>query len=675
MILNEREIKILEKFYNKSELSIYELAKEFNVSERMIRYNIDRINDVLSFIRISPIKKSSKGTIILNIEGKENKILEIIKKLEPLDKNKKITIIQWLILFSKEKITITYLTKYFDLSRGTIINYLNELKKRLEVKGIKIENDNGLYLKGDKENLENYRFNILFDDIKYIYKEDDNEISVKLNEIIFQNIDKNTFKSIKQFIDEIISDFKLNVNDINYRILFTRFLIIFIEKSKSTKEYVIKESDKKYVLNKLRLLNLTSKVTEQMIEQIIDLVAWIKQSDNYQEKDVNIGVVVKSIISQVEAKINKNITKDKLLFEFLLQHVNALISRIDNGYMLDAQTLDESYKKKDAFFYIIKDSMGLLNNVLNKKIDDDEIHLLKIHFLASIERINRLELKPVEVAVITSFGSGSNKILVDNIQNRFYIKVSYVGSIYNFNKALKNNLNIKYILTTVKLDEKEYEDKIIVNISPVITEKERQTLLKLGFKSNINKILLSNIVDIVRRSSEKLDYEKFISELLNNFGDKIVNDIEILDEYENILKEENIIFNYDAKDIYDALEKGCSLLEGEFTDKSYTKDILSIYEKNNSHIIRYNGLILPHTKNNNNVHKTGVSIISLKEPVNIKETGEMIDTVVSFSIKDEKKSLDIISNLINMVFKSEFKEILNEKNKYKIVEYLKNYKL
>ena len=43
MILNEREIKILEKFYNKSELSIYELAKEFNVSERMIRYNIDRI--------------------------------------------------------------------------------------------------------------------------------------------------------------------------------------------------------------------------------------------------------------------------------------------------------------------------------------------------------------------------------------------------------------------------------------------------------------------------------------------------------------------------------------------------------------------------------------------------------------------------------------------------------
>lgn len=675
MILNEREIKILEKFYNKSELSIYELAKEFNVSERMIRYNIDRINDVLSFIRISPIKKSSKGTIILNIEGKENKILEIIKKLEPLDKNKKITIIQWLILFSKEKITITYLTKYFDLSRGTIINYLNELKKRLEVKGIKIENDNGLYLKGDRENLENYRFNILFDDIKYIYKEDDNEISVKLNEIIFQNIDKNTFKSIKQFIDEIISDFKLSVNDINYRILFTRFLIIFIEKSKSTKEYVIKESDKKYVLNKLRLLNLTSKVTEQMLEQIIDLVAWIKQSDNYQEKDVNIGVVVKNIISQVEAKINKNITKDKLLFEFLLQHVNALISRIDNGYMLDAQTLDESYKKKDVFFYIIKDSMGLLNNVLNKKIDDDEIHLLKIHFLASIERINRLELKPVEVAVITSFGSGSNKILVDNIQNRFYIKVSYVGSIYNFNKALKNNLNIKYILTTVKLDEKEYEDKIIVNISPVITEKERQTLLKLGFKSNINKILLSNIVDIVRRSSEKLDYEKFISELLNNFGDKIVNDIEILDEYENILKEENIIFNYDAKDIYDALEKGCSLLEGEFTDKSYTKDILSIYEKNNSHIIRYNGLILPHTKNNNNVHKTGVSIISLKEPVNIKETGEMIDTVVSFSIKDEKKSLDIISNLINMVFKSEFKEILNEKNKYKIVEYLKNYKL
>ena len=61
MILNEREVKILEKFYNNRTVYIADLSKEFSVSERMIRYNIDEINTLLEFIKTKPIKKIGKG--------------------------------------------------------------------------------------------------------------------------------------------------------------------------------------------------------------------------------------------------------------------------------------------------------------------------------------------------------------------------------------------------------------------------------------------------------------------------------------------------------------------------------------------------------------------------------------------------------------------------------------
>lgn len=670
MILNEREIRILEKFYNNSQISIVDLAQEFKVSQRMIRYNIERINDILKLIKMSPIKKSKKGSFILNMQDKTTKIFEIIKRLEGLDKQKRIILIQLLIIYSKKRINIQQLTQYFEVSRGTIINYINELKKNLSSKDLDIVNIKGLQIVGNTEILEKYKFNILYDNVRYIY-DDESYFSTKLKEIVFETLDKNFLKKIKIFVNDIINDFKLNINDVNYRIMFSKLLIIFLEKN-SVKNISLSGAEVKYVKQKLENLKLIQYTTENMIFQVSDLVVWIKSFETLS--DINIDLLVKNIINNVESKIEKNISKDKLLFEFLLQHIKALIYRITNGYKLEENVLDEANKKKDKLYFAIKDSMNIVNEVLNKQIEYDEIHLLKIHFLASIERMNKLELKPIEVAIVTALGSGSNRILVDNIQNRFFIKVSYIGSIFNLNKILKKNTNIKYILTTVNLDEKDYKDYIIVNISPIITENDKEKLLKLGFKSNTNKILLSNIIDIVRRSTDNLDYEKLICELLENFGDKITNDIDNKHNYEEILKNKNILFDYNAKDIVDAITKGCNMLEEEYTNATYTKDVLNIFLNHNSNIIRYNGVILPHTKNNGNVFKTGVSIITLKEPVVILETNEFIDTIVTFSIKDEKKSLDVISDVINMVFKLEFKNILKAKDKIKILEYLKTYK-
>lgn len=671
-MLNNREIRILEKFCNNKELNIVELSKEFKVSDRMIRYNIERINDILKVIKIPPIKKSQKGSFILDISNKREKIIKLIKSIEGLDKTQRFIIIQLMILYSNKNITKSFLTNYFDVSRGTITNYINELKGVLKSKNLYIVNNKGLKIVGDMDLIEKYQFNLLYENIQSIYKEEDSEFSIKIQGIIFETLDDKFLRKIKYFVNEIVNDFKISISDVNYRILFAKLLIIFLKK-KTVDNRKLDSKEFEYVKTKFNNLELIEYSNENMLLQVSDLVCWIKSYE--VTNDINMELLVKNIIKNVESKISQNISKDKLLFDFLLQHIKALIYRLSNGYKLEEFTLDENIKKEDELYFIIKDSIRIINDILNKQIEDDEIHLLKIHFLASIDRISRLERKPIEVAVVTSLGNGSNKILVDNIQNRFYINVSYIGSIFNLSKMLNKNPNIKYILTTLQLDEKEYPNYTIVNISPIITESDKEKLLRLGFKSNTNKILLSNVVDIVRRSSENLNYEKLISELLKSFGDKIVNDIDTKLDVDGILKEKNILFDYETRDILDAIKKGCELLEGEYTDKTYTEDVLKIFINQNSNIIRYKGVILPHTTNKGNVIKTGISIIVLKKPLFIKESEELIDTIVTFSIRNEKESLDTISDVINMIFKGEFKNILVTRDKHKILEYLKTYKL
>ena len=157
---------------------------------------------------------------------------------------------------------------------------------------------------------------------------------------------------------------------------------------------------------------------------------------------------------------------------------------------------------------------------------------------------------------------------------------------------------------------------------------------------------------------------------MTNFNDRIINDVSEFIGNEDVLLPKNIIFDYEAADITDAIEKCCKSLEGEYTDATYTKEVLDIFANNHQHIIRYNGVILPHTRNKGNVYKNGVSILKLKNPVIINDTKEKIDTVVSFVIKDEKNISNKISNVINKVFRVQFKKMMKEKNKISIINYL-----
>ena len=670
MILNEREVKILEKFYNNEIISLTELAKEFSVSERMIRYNINEINTLLEFIKINPIKKIGKSKYLL--ESNSEKLLDIIKELEPIGKSKRQILIQMYILYSKNKLKIKDFIEKFQLTRVSINSDIKEINKILIIRGFRIVNKNGLSFCGNTENIKKYKIFLLSEQLESLLSEETSGYLNILKEIIFSMINEKTFIRIKKFVNDVLNENKIKVDDLNYKYFYSEVVNTFINDI----EYDIKLEnlvDKEYVIKKFKELKLLKDLENKKIEEISNLVTWIKSYERYEDffQDLlNIEMLVKNIIKTVESKILIPITKDKLLEEFLIQHLKELIYRTRKGYKLKDYIVEE--KEEDKLYLIIKKSLELITQQLGSEIEKDEIHLLKIHFLASMERINKLKIIPLEIIIITSLGSGSKKILIDNIKSQFLVNVVYVGPLYRLSLVLKEYKNVNYILTTIDIEESKYKNKEIVKINTILSADDKQKLTSLGFRSNNNKINLSNLIDIISKNCGIENKNNLIENLMNNFNDRIVNDISEFSGNEDTLLLKNIIFDYEAIDINDAIKKCCEKLEEDYTDSTYTKDVLDIYKHNQMQIIRFNGVLLPHAVNKNNVYKNGVSILKLKTPVTIEKTKDKIDTIVCFAIRDKNNIGNDISNIINKVLRPKFKKIIKDKDKIGIINYLIN---
>ena len=485
-------------------------------------------------------------------------------------------------------------------------------------------------------------------------------------------INEKTYIRIKKFVNDVLNENKIKVDDLNYKYFYSEVVNTFINDI----EYDIKLEnlvDKEYVIKKFKELKLLKDLENKKIEEISNLVTWMKSYERYEDffQDLlNIEVSVKNIIKTVESKILIPITKDKLLEEFLIQHLKELIYRTRKGYKLKDYIVEE--KEEDKLYLIIKKSLELITQQLGSEIEKDEIHLLKIHFLASMERINKLKIVPLEIIIITSLGSGSKKILIDNIKSQFLVNVVYVGPLYRLSLVLKEYKNVNYILTTIDIEESKYKNKEIVKINTILSADDKQKLTSLGFRSNNNKINLSNSIDIISKNCGIENKNNLIENLMNNFNDRIVNDISEFSGNEDTLLLKNIIFDYEAIDINDAIKKCCEKLEEDYTDSTYTKDVLDIYKHNQMQIIRFNGVLLPHAVNKNNVYKNGVSILKLKTPVTIEKTKDKIDTIVCFAIRDKNNIGNDISNIINKVLRPKFKKIIKDKDKIGIINYLIN---
>lgn len=679
-MLNNREIKILEIFSSSEEVFIKQLKEKFGISERMVRYDIEKINFVLSIFNIKPIYRSKSGTFKLDCDSKINKIKDIVKETEPVTIEKRRNLIKLLLITAVKKINISDLMEKFDTSRITINSDLNRIKKEFEEKEIKLNTKKGIILEGKISNLIKYRVEKISECLNYLKNIKNKTIyGIKIEEIFKENLGIEEVKTLSDFLKKVLSKLNFSATDENYKTMLS--YIILLQSENFHEEInnficidggIIKEWDEYDTIKKeVKNYGLNEIFKEQDIFIITDLVIKISscnKDSQFYENWIDIDILVKNLIENINNRLDVDISKDRLLFEYLRQHLNPFFYRVKNEYTLNDKFIQDLEFTKNNLFYLIKESLNILTNILKKDIPDKEIFLLTLHFKASIERVANNNMKVKRIIIISTLGYGISQILVDNISSLFNVEIVAVTPYFKLKETLLNNKNIDYIITTMDIEDKNSYDIPILKVNPIFTIEDRKKMLDVGFVSNNKKVLISELIEIIEEEAKIRNKEKLIKKLENKMKGRIINDIVEKEEEKDIITDESIIFSYDAKNIEEAVKYTCSLLEKKgYISSSYTKSILDILRNHTSYMIIHNGIILPHSKNKNNVFKTSGILLELKNEFELN--GNAIKYIFTFAIKDKEKELNRVSKIINKIFKEELVEIMKTKNKDKIVKY------
>mgnify|MGYP006309623341 FL=1 len=122
----------------------------------------------------------------------------------------------------------------------------------------------------------------------------------------------------------------------------------------------------------------------------------------------------------------------------------------------------------------------------------------------------------------------------------------------------------------------------------------------------------------------------------------------------------------------EAIEKSGNLLkEKGYVNNNYVNSLITAFKKYNSYMLISDKIAIPHARNNKDILKTGMVLITLKEKVKVP-SGKELKTLLTFSSFDNLEHLDALSEFSDLLLNSSFKEfIVNAQSPEEIRTFIK----
>lgn len=215
-MLNNRCSDMLKLIINSNDsIIINDIAEKYNISSRTVRYDLDRIDEYLKEMNLTPlIRKQNEGISVYLSEKEINKLLDSLKEVTTygyvMSQNERVIYIICELLEKNEYTTINSLADKMFVSRGTINNDLKEVRKLLKKKNISLESVKGKGLKavGEEVKLRSIASNIMFESSNVT-----NLFNINLIKM-FKDMDiefiSNLIKAAEKQMGNTLSDYSFN---------------------------------------------------------------------------------------------------------------------------------------------------------------------------------------------------------------------------------------------------------------------------------------------------------------------------------------------------------------------------------------------------------------------------------------------------------------------------------
>lgn len=714
MELNNRCFKILRTLFEKDDyVSVKKLSKELGYSERIIRYNVEKIEEYLRNKKYSFLYRNyKKGLIIIKNKQSENFYREYLNIAPPYEykysAKERCSFIIGYLLKRNGYTPIEKLANELLASVSTITKDLENVEKWLGDK-------NTLLIKKTGKGIT-----IQIDEIKRraLYRELTDEIltpSSVINYINNISLDERTntlllddlFKDLSSgYLIEQIQYLEKELGEIFSDETFSSLLIhlamiVYRVKNNSA----LKEITGETTLNNSIEYTLTSQMAEN-IKNHFDIaipneeiyyftvhllgakVITKKTKFKFNELETieirNIAVKMVEEISKLYA-VDFNEKKDDVI-DGLITHLIPTVYRIKYKKRISNPIYPEMEQKYSDLLENTKIVCRHLSEYCKEEINEQEVSYIAMHFLAALHnKLNKKTNIPKAIVVCGS-GYGTAQVVAMQLSSLFNVEIKAIVSQREIINLDKSSKNFDYIISTVNIANLKKDDYI--KISPMFNHNdflEINKYLRAKFiKSKIDYSqleLAGTLANISMKYNPKvnklqLQYE-ILLELINqnkNNTPEYTNESEI--NLKDLITPSFIRLNVLCTTWQEAIIKGTEILEEKnFITDSYKIAIIKSIEEMGPQMVIVPGIVLAHLAPGKFCKKLGFSITTLKKPVIFGfPRHDPVKVVITLSLVNEHIYKKALMQLFNILQNRNTRNVLiNASSKNEILDLIKQY--
>lgn len=648
-MFNRRMLNIIGYLKSHKKSTYKEVAADLKISERSVRYDVDRINDVLSLEHLPEIEKHSKGVLIYpeNLElkgfGDGGEVVFTSKE--------RMSILLLLLMIRNEDLKISRVSEQLRVSRSTIKNDMDALQEMLKKEGMEIEYSGHFYLSGPKlkrTTLMNQEFRKY---INYLINPftDYNSYEFYCIHIIHKAFLGISIAGVVMAVDELLEELGCTLTSSSYLWYMSNAVVLvwFILHDKvyplnlavppefdqhiyerfagRLEEIIGKPVKREYISILAKMLDFTNKMT----------------GGNGEVDPVHAQAVTLSLILAMSKRMQMPFDKDKTLVEGLLNHMIPLIQRINNHVDIRDNMISLLGPEERAVYQIML-QVCRENDTLKNITNEDEIVYLTICFMASIRRMKGIPYK--RVLLVCGHGYGTTTMLKEALLSEYQIHILDSIPIYKIS-SYPDWAGIDYVLSTIKVNNTLPKPCLVVN--PILQPEDRAAIDRLGIP---RKTILPGYYSI----EEKLGFlddstrARVMEVIRKELGYQTVKQPHNPKSFSSFIKFDCIRIRDEAYTWKEAVRESAGLLlKRGIIEEAYIEAMIPFIEENDFYQVSDQTFALLHGKGREGIRQTGLSLLVNRSPVEFGD--KRVRVIFCLASRDAKEHIPAVVTLMRMV--------------------------
>ncbi|WML34191.1 BglG family transcription antiterminator [Clostridium sp. OS1-26] len=710
MELNKNCIEILQYLRKKDDfVRIQELAEIYKLTDRAIRYKIDKIEQFMIKNGFKYLDKQHiKGIRLISQPGLNEFLDSFIGEYTPYkyvySKNERFEFIVMKMLQESKPVNLSYFQSKLCISKNTVLKEMDLIEKWLNERNLRLirKPKVGILVDGNevdkrKAIIELTSETISTEDIvNYINRR---TAQSKINNLQFDTL----FSDLDiDFIDSLIRNAEVELNkefsDDAYGNLITH-ISIMIKRIELKKNIYIPEINLEnlkvgieYEVAKSITIKIeqhynikvpeeeTNYITLHLLGAKVLKTGELYNVSEYEPDDLyNVSRAMTEEIEKIY-NVSFGIQKDKII-EGLVLHLRPSIYRIKFKLKLINPLYDEIRLNYSELFSNTRLVARYLENYIGSKVDEHEISYIALHFGAALSNVKENEKRKVKIILVCGTGLGTAKMVSSQILDEFDVEI--VDTVASRMVNHIKDKDFDFIISTVDIPDIDKDSYI--KISPLMLKKDYEKLgkyLHIKYKKeenyDIEMQLVNRLIGIVEKycdinDKQQLQYE-FMYELKRNRKQFSEGKFTLM--LNDLITFDVINLNSECRNWEEAIKAGMiPLIDKNYVNKCYEEAVINNLKELGPYMVVAPGIVLSHAKPENGVNKLSMSLMTIKYPVKFgSELNDPVKLVITLAARDNESHLKALNQLMELFMNSkDLNSILKATNKEQVIKIINKY--